>query len=411
MWFRPLLAVSLGLLIAAISVQAQDRPTSAVAFVDVKFDDKAAIWSLLLDPRYSKVVAITSGIENHGKAASELEQYLERQNAMPNVKKVDLDKIQIFRGTNPFGEEAPHEHWWNNNGEATKPEASEAALGSALRGHKVRVFQLAPTNLEQVQELINAAEPGSIDSYMMLRGYNSKQSTTDRHTYFYQNLRGWLRQNNPEAELFITSSHESYVDKQGGKQYIEQIKPIFPEEDLEQAVKDPFWSKQLLRAYREALTDRPFTIKNRVPGPEELDDLIYHARVNPESIQGKKWRKSITKYVQEVLHRNSDNPNKSIVLRRFRQTFLPEFTQAPTLEVADANHMAAFHRNLDVRNTGHVSDMYWDRVRYPDGPHDRNAIVHFEEATSDGDTHGMLLRGADRNKDLQYIKNLAGLLR
>ncbi|SNX83183.1 uncharacterized protein MEPE_01889 [Melanopsichium pennsylvanicum] len=411
MWFRPLLAVSLGLLIAAISVQAQDRPTAAVAFVDVKFDDKVAIWSLLLDSRYSKVVAITSGIENHGKAASELEQYLERQNAMSNVRKVNLGKIQIFRGTNPFGAEVPHEYWWNDNGEATKPEASEAALGNALRGHKVRVFQLAPSTAEQIRGLFESAEPNSIESYMLLHGYNSRQSNAERGTYLLQNLRAWLKERNPEAELFFTTSHDSYANKQGGKQYIEQIKPMFPKKDLNQAIKDPFWSMQIQKAYEERLTQRPFTIKNRVPDLEELDNLIYHARVNPMTVRGREGRKSIASFINKVLKQHPETETESLVLKRFRYTFLPEFAGEPTLELADANHVAAFHRNLDDWHNRGVSDMYWDRVKYPDGPHDIKTIPPFKEATSNSDAHGWLLRGADRDEDLLHIKRLAGLFR
>ena len=290
-------AFLIGLIVLIASVLADDRRV-AVAFVDVKFDDKVAVWSLLLDQRYSKVVAITTGIDAHGKAAHELETYLEQQNAMANVR-FDSNKIQVLAGSNGLGEPAPHEEWWKDGGTAEVDSASEARLQRALHGNKVRVFQIAPTHPELVQRVINAADPDSIDAYMLLHGYNSKQVNMEWQTYFLRNLRSWVLSRNPRAEVYFTSSFDSYAAKNGGKQLFSEISRMSPARDVEQAMRDPFWSRQLLRAYEKGLTPTPFVEQDAV----KLDNIIYNARTQPEKYQA--WRDHIANYIQnKVLGRH-----------------------------------------------------------------------------------------------------------
>ena len=95
------------------------------------------------------------------------------------------------------------------------------------------------------------------------------------------------------------------------------------------------------------------------------------------------------------------------MLGRLRYTLLPEFTGPSTSELADANHIAAFHRYLDGVASGRGSGMYVKPVMYPAGPHPKDIKVPFEDAGQE--MHGMLLKGADRDLDLSYIKRLAGV--
>ncbi|SPO23596.1 uncharacterized protein UTRI_03878_B [Ustilago trichophora] len=393
MWFQSFPALLLGVLLSVASVCAG---TVAVAFVDVKFDDKAAVWSLLLDRRYDKVIAITSGINAHGQAAHELRSYLDRQNDMANVR-FDSGKIQILEGSNVLRVNARHEAWWQGQPSMPLDTAERRTLRGALRGNRVRVFQIAPTDPEQVQMVINAADQGSIDSYMLLHGYNSRQVNMEWQAYFLRNLRSWLQDRSPGAEVYFTTSFDSYAAKDGGKQPIEAIQHMFPDRDLEQAMKDPFWSTQLLRAYPTYTGTRFDVTDTRM-----LDNLIYHARRYPNDPTGKYWREKIAAYVEKVLEQHPDPRRDDVPLSRLRHTLAHEFTGPSTLELADANHIAAFHRRLD----GDTS-MHWKPVAYPVGPHEAGQKVSFEDATNE-ELHGWLLQGADRDADLVHIKRLAG---
>lgn len=316
MRFRPLWPVLIGVFLSVASVCTDNV---AVAFVDVKFDDKAAIWSLLLDRRYDRVIAVTSGINEHGQAAQELHQYLERQNAMASIK-FNPNKIEVLRGTNALQESAPHEKWWQGNPSLATDAADYGKLQRALHGSRVRVFQLAPTTPDQVRTLIDAADAGSIDSYMLLHGYNSRQINMEWQTYFLRNLRSWLVARDPHADVYFTTSFDSYAAKNGGKQLISDIHGMFPEKDLKQALQDPFWSRQLLKAHQEGLTSTPFPQQD----VKKLDDLIYQARTQPEKY--KAWRDYISHYIQnEVLAHHPETSGESRVLGRLRYTLLPEF--------------------------------------------------------------------------------------
>ena len=114
MWFQPLSIIVFGFAIFATLANAAGHV--AVAFTDVKFDDKAAVWSLLLDRRYDKVVAIISGVNARGQAAWELHQYVGRQNRVPNVNRFDPNKLTILEGTNALGGAVSHEAWWRATG-------------------------------------------------------------------------------------------------------------------------------------------------------------------------------------------------------------------------------------------------------------------------------------------------------
>lgn len=404
MWFRPVPALLLGVLLCVAAVCANDDRKVAVALVDVKFDDKAAIWSLLLDPQYKRVVAITTGIEKHGEATWELKQYLARQNQMARVK-FDPSKIEIFRGTNPLPKVPPHEVWWNENPKESTYEATEERLRAELHGNKVRVFQIAPTHPDIVQRIINAADPGSIDTYMLLHGYNSRQFNAEWMTYFMRNLRRWVRERNPRAEVYFTSSFASYEAMNGGKQPLAALEHVFPKYDIDQAVKDPFWSEQLLRVYNQGLMDRPFPAANR----KELDNIILAARTRPE--ENEAWRAYIRDYINEVLARHPPELHKSnAALSRLKYTHLPEFTgtRPLTLELADAAHVAAFHRYMAGKERGRNTGMYTTPVEYPAGQHSDNSKVEFVPA-DESSMSGLLLKGADRDADLLHIKGLAGL--
>ncbi|KAJ1018190.1 hypothetical protein NDA18_006349 [Ustilago nuda] len=403
MWLRPLSTILLSSLFLFASVCAAEKV--AVAFVDVKFDDKAAIWSLMLDPRYDKVIAITEGINGHGKAAQELQDYLGRQNDIANAR-INLGKLRMFSGSNVLGQSPGHERWWNTiNGISVAP-AEVDALRKELNGNQVRIFQLAPTTIADVQMVISSADPGSIESYMLLHGYNSRQGAMERQQQFLQNLRSWVIKKNPSAQVIFTSSMDSYAAKDGGKQPLTAIQHIFPQYDLEQAVNDDFWARQLRKAFQAGHTHN-FPVES----DSDLEEKIFQARMSPE--RNKQFRASVRDYIRQVLGNYADKQvENETLLRRLKYTLLPEFT-APetTLELADANHVAAFHRymdNLQRHGNGHDSGIHTVPVNYPEGNHHENAAVPFQPTTGE-EFHGVLLKGANRDLDLSYIKQLASL--
>ncbi|EST05120.1 hypothetical protein PSEUBRA_005379 [Kalmanozyma brasiliensis GHG001] len=397
MWFRSLPLFLLAILGLALSAAA-NKPLAAVAFVDVKFDDKAAIWTLLLDPRYRKVVAITSGINAHDQAAYELYRYVHDQNNTP-YRKVDMSKLEILQGTNALGRAAPHEEWWAGLPRWVVNAATEQTLVQGLHGYRLRIFQLAPTAPYQIEAVLQATQPGDVESFMLLHGYNSGQASKAQETAFLRSLRASVRAKNPQAEVFFTSSLDSYARGDGGKQPYAAIRHIFPQRDLDQAMRDPFWSRQLLRAHEAGVNIPPFPVQDK----QQLDEIIYNARVHPEYPTSAQWRRYMTDYIQSALRAN---PNADhMTLTRLKYTHLPEFSGAPTLELADASHVAAFHRYLDE---GSRSGMHVHPVAYPPGPHEAGKRVGFVSAAGN-ELHGVLLKGADRDQDLEYIKRLAGI--
>ncbi|SOV03971.1 uncharacterized protein UDID_04456 [Ustilago sp. UG-2017a] len=402
MWLRPLSTILLSSLFLFASVCAVKRV--AVAFVDVKFDDKAAVWSLMLDSRYDKVIAITEGINGHGKAAQELQDYLYRQNHIINVR-VNLEKLRMFSGSNVLGKPPKHESWWKTiNGIFVTP-AKADALKEELNGNQVRIFQLAPTTEADVKMVIRSADTGSIETYMLLHGYNSRQEDMARQTRFLRNLRSLVIGNNPMAEVIFTSSMDSYATKDGGKQPLTAIEHIFPKYDLEQAANDNFWARQLSRAYETGRTQEKFLIESE----SDLEKKILEARMRPE--QNEQFRVSVGEYISRVLnHYEPEQVESDLLLKRLKYTLLPEFTEATTLELADAIHVAAFHRYLDSKQhaNGHDYGLHTIPVHYPDGNHHENTVVPFQSATGK-ELHGVLLKGANRDLDLSYIKRLAGL--
>ncbi|CBQ73209.1 conserved hypothetical protein [Sporisorium reilianum SRZ2] len=399
MRFHPIHTVLYGLLVLAAVVRAQ--PTVAVAFTDVKFDDKAAIWSLLLNPKYEKVIAVTSGINDHWRAAQELSEYLDRQNSLPVGKHFDTRKLVILKGSNHQDQPAPHEVWWKDIPRMGIHEADAAHVQQALRGNRVAIFQIAPAPYELVKTVIGAADPSSIDTYMLLHGYNSGQVNKAWQRYFLQNLQGLVRDNNPQASVVFTSSFDSYADKGGGKQPYTAIQRMFPNHDLDQAIKDPFWSGQLRKAEKMGMPAIDVNDK-------ELEEIIYNVRMNPQTNIA--WRDYLAQYVQETLDRNADQEATSKTLGRYRNTLLPEFTgnNPVTLELADAGHIAALHRYWDGLRDRKATGMQLVPIKFLDGsdnPDDKIDMARSNRA----DNHGMLLVGADRDKDLRYIKQLAGM--
>lgn len=405
MWFRPLPAFFFGLFLLIATVFANGPLKVAVAFVDVKFDDKAAIWSLLLDSRYSKVIAITTGMEGHGRAAYELMGFLDRQNQMPNQNlHVDSSKLHLFQGGNPLGKAASHENWWDNNPWHNIPSLSHDALREELEGEQVRIFQIAPTAPDDVLTVLSAADRDSIESYMLLHGYNSRQGSMAAQTEFLRSLRTWLQSYSPRAEVYFTTSAQSYPEKNGGKQPIDAVRELFHPQDLDQAIQDGFWSRQLKAAspYVSDETRQLLPLQDT----QALDSYIYHARMRPE--QYERIRQALVHYVREALANPNLEPN-SAVRFRLQHTLLPEFSGRSTVELADAAHIAAFHQYMDSTQ-GIPAHVRAAPAHYPIGPHDEGKSVGFERARGDDDVHGMLITRADRDTDLLYIKRLAGLI-
>ncbi len=99
------LLLSVSLVSAAGRKDSQQRQTDEARwrwwFSDVKFDDKAAVWSLLADPQYQRVVVVTSGINKHRNAAQELVNFVDRQSEHLGSRNLK-DKLKLIEGGNPW---------------------------------------------------------------------------------------------------------------------------------------------------------------------------------------------------------------------------------------------------------------------------------------------------------------------
>ncbi len=248
--------------------------------------------------------------------------------------------------------------------------------------------------------MINAADYGSIRSFMLLHGYNSRQMTNAQQTEFVQNLRRWVKARNPDSEVFFTTSFDSYASLKGGKQPLRDLETMFPAYDIDQAMKDPFWSRQLIRGQQLSGKPMPFDYGG---DPKVLDDWIYQARRYPE--QNAYFRGAIADYIRNDILADRHAGENNLVMNRLRNTHLPEFEQPTTLELADANHVAAFHRALDH---GQASGMHFEPTHYPSAPRRPGDAIKLEPVEQrGGDMHALLLKNADVTHDLAWIQNLA----
>ena len=204
--------------------------------------------------------------------------------------------------------------------------------------------------------------------------------------------------------VIFTSSFDSYVGKNGGKQPYESLKGLFPQHDLDQAMKDPFWADQLLKGHLEQNVRIP---KFFVQDKERLNDIIYRARTEPNAGESPRWREVIRDHVEKALRWNTQGVDQNQRLSRYAYTLLPEFTGPPTLELADAAHIAAVHRHLDGLTNNVHTGMWVQPIRFT--PPEREGGKIKIEGTTLQDSHGYLLKDANRDADLDFIKRLANV--
>lgn len=377
----------------------------AVVFSDIKFDDKAAIWSLMRDPQYYRVLVITSGIDEHHKATTSLLQFVRSQNKSPAATlRVDRTKLLFLHGHNALGIPAPHEVWFDGLKATQYNDLSDMSLKAMLQGQSVAIFQIAPTPLADVNAVLQNADPGSVKSYMLLHGYNARQATMAEQERFITSLRPLLQAKNPEAEVYFTSTFASYPAKDGGKHPVEWVRGLFPSEEVEQALKDPFWSQQLIRG-RQYVTDPAVLSLLPLDDTAQLDRMVYLARSDP--VRHEALRQRIVQYVNAVLRIIGPNHLDERLEGRFKNTFIPEFTGRTTVELADAGHIALFHRYMAGQQPPVISSL---DVRFPQGITNERANPAFEtDFASHLAPHGKLLIGASTELDRKWIEGLATL--
>lgn len=382
---------------------ATEKRKVAVVFSDVKFDDKAAIWTLMLDPQYYRVLVITSGIDAHHTAATSLLEFFHAQGRSPTISlRVDKTKLLILHGNNPLSDPAPHEVWYHGLQPTQFNDVSDLTLQAALHGKSVAVFQIAPTPLADVEAVLRNADPGSVKSVMLLHGYNSRQVTMAEQERFITSLRPLLKASNPRAEVYFTSTFASYPNKDGGKQPLQWVRSFFPRQEVEQALKDPFWSGQLIRG-RRYISDPAVLSLLPLDNPAELDRLVFLARSDPSRHTAE--RQHIVTYVNAVLEKIQPGHLDERLEGRYKHTFLPEFTGQTTVELADAAHIAMFHRFMADKQPSTIASL---DVRYPHGVTDERANPAFE--TDFGFAlipHGKLIIGGRADLDRAWIEDLA----
>lgn len=400
------LATTLLFSVSLVSAAGPDRFASApygqgkvaVVFSDVKFDDKAAVWSLLADPQYQRVVVVTSGINKHRNAAQELVNFVDRQNE--HLGSRDLkDKLKIMQGGNPLGVDAPHEVWYDGVPAMRIPRLNARDMHRELAGKEVAIFQIAPAQLDDVRLVIDSADHGTVQSLMLLHGYNSRQADMAAQERFILQLRPLVKRNNPQGEVYFTSSFQSYAAKDGGKQPLEWVAQRFAPYDVDQAMRDPFWSQQI-RAGSQFLPaghQSPLPLHSR----EGLDRYIFEARREPARYAAR--RQAIYHHVNAILNSMSaeQKEQKARLVGRLENTFKPEFGGArTTIEMADAAHIAHFHRAQAADGAGGV----W--ARYERGVTAPGSAAGFQEVAHPAHADGVLLQGGHTAMDRAWIDQL-----
>ncbi|PWY99562.1 hypothetical protein BCV70DRAFT_201132 [Testicularia cyperi] len=375
----------------------------AVVFSDVKFDDKAAVWTLLKDPQYDAVVTVMQGINDQERAAKALLDFVGRMNSIPVAgARVDPSKLRLLAGSNVLGIDAPHEVWYRGGGTVDLAPMTPTELRPILAGKHVAIFQLAPTLSSDVEAVVETADKGSIDSLMLLHGYNSRQANMQAQERFLVKLRALVKSNNPSGEVYFTSSGQSYAAKNGGKHPYDWVKQRFPAPDVEQAIQDPFWARQLERS-AEVLEKAG--MHSFLPSDaKEISKWVYLARKDPA--QYLYYREQIVKQVETTLQVIAQLPEQErakygALHFRLQNTLLPEFSEGTTIELADAGHVALFHRAM-------AGDRRIERVPvyYPSGHYEPGAAVGFKKALDPQQAHGMLLQGASTELDREWIEAL-----
>lgn len=377
----------------------------AVVFSDVKFDDKVAIWSLMRDPQYQRVLVITSGIDAHHTATTSLLQFIRSQNLSPTYSlRVDRSKLTVLHGHNGLGVPAPHEVWYHGLQPTQFNDMTDVTLRAALEGKRVAIFQIAPTPLADVAAVLRNADRGSVQSLMLLHGYNTRQATMVAQEQFITSLRPMLKATNPLAEVYFTSSFASYPGKDGGKHPLGWVRAVFPPAEVEQALKDPFWSQQLIRG-RRYISDPDILSLLPLDNPAELDAMVYLARSDPAHHQAE--RRRIFQYVVAVLEKIHPGHLDERLEGRLQNTFAPEFLGETTVELADAGHIALFHRYMAGEQPPRITSI---PVRFPLGVTDARANPAFEmDFASHLTPHGKLLLGGSTALDRAWIEALAYL--
>jgi hypothetical protein len=405
------LATSLLLSVSLVSAAGPERFATApngrgkvaVVFSDVKFDDKAAVWSLLADPQYQRVVVVTSGINKHRNAAQELVNFVDRQNENLGSRNLK-DKLKLIEGGNPLGMEAPHEVWYNGVPAMQIPRLNARDMHRELAGKKVAIFQIAPAQLDDVKLVIDSADHGTVQSLMLLHGYNSRQADMAAQERFLLQLRPLVKRNNPEGEVYFTSSFQSYAAKDGGKQPLQWVAQRFAPYDVDQAMRDPFWSQQI-RAGSQFLPaghQSPLPLHDR----EGLDRYIFEARRDPTRYAAR--RHAIYHHVDAILNSMSaeQKQERARLVGRLENTFKPEFGGAgTTIEMADAAHIAHFHRAQAANGAGGV----W--ARYERGVTAPGAAAGFQQVTHPAHADGVLLQGGHTALDRAWIDGLVRSVR
>ncbi|KAK1566388.1 uncharacterized protein LY79DRAFT_663761 [Colletotrichum navitas] len=333
-------------------------------------DDKGAVAVTLLKrdaqdvtkPQYDRVIMVFTAAADRVKIAQGMEDYLERaarhSPALPSDWRSRTTWLQAE--SNVLGEAVPHEGWYRHLPKPTwnlpiaTADRVAASVAKAGGEPSVDIFQIAPYEDRAVWELFNKIP--NINIYHLFYGYNSRQGVANdrwtaaekkalskRQVEFHATLQRRLQTKHPRARLIFTQNPISFDDPRAGSQDLNWCRRYFPETDIMMALRDPFWTKLILKANTYA--DRA---RLRGVPHNEYDDAFMTRVVNARQ-QDNSERKHIATMLRSAATSNTFKTQWPRSHYRVTNIGIPEFSgkPSPTLELGDGNHIAAVLEYLD----------------------------------------------------------------
>lgn len=355
------------LLAAAAVVAVAAQPRAAVVFTDVKLDDKVGIDHLSCIGIYDHVTAVITGVKDTQRAHSDLRDFL---NSMELLRAASVKCSPVFvLGVESMNEKpVPHEVNFIGDG-IPVPSFVDNINGWFQSSTIVDIYQIAPTPKIYVATVadVNHVQVGR---YHLVHGYNSKQwddngkESDVAQGEFLHNLTKYIRSKHENPAVVFTNNFASFEPAgAGSSQLYSDVKPFLPEDHLEAALNDPFHTKKLLEV-QKALHDFGISIdatlfpdpesygRDLQPTKEYLQALVLEARKNEPGTQGQILRQHFINYIDEsvkALERVEGCDTK--MLLRVKTHVLGAFRKPLSVELCDANHIAAVVDIMEERNT------------------------------------------------------------
>ncbi|KAK1979533.1 hypothetical protein LZ30DRAFT_751357 [Colletotrichum cereale] len=346
-------------------------------------DDKAGVATALLKrdplnpekPMYDRVILVFTGVKYRGRVAMGMQDYLKRAEQhnppLPDDWRERTSWLQTK--TNVLGQEMPHERWYHNlsNKKLQVATGQNLAKKVAKAGQQATVdfYHIAPCEDADVWSFIEATP--NVRLYHLFFGYNSRQgqvttnlspqeklALSEKQVQFHETLQDRLTARNPKAKLIFTQNAVSFSDSGGGSQDLEWSKKYFPWKDLTMALQDPFWTSNIMKANKYAnattqLVGLPTSISD--PDHEAFMNEVVEARTTATAL-----RKRILTMLKSAAESDQYKKDDERGFSRLGGVLIKEFSgdPRPTVELGDANHMAAVMQYLDTQaDSNAVTDM------------------------------------------------------